>query len=322
MNSNDNSPLILCIVFLVVLLPYFLFSLKYIITFLCSKNKRFMIYWVDFIIGILVILIFTIFELLSLSLKKLISNCDCMIMIIGAFGCSNILINLFNSCFLLYQMHSLKKINIKTSSTEQLIQLTNNINATFLYTKSHLFLYFLSITLNGFAFFILYEYIELLYQFIYLISLFGLELLLVAILSHKYNRFMRENYFCQSMINEKIFNKTKKKIFVITEHLLYKTVFDKILLIPYIFDYILNRIDNKTVLNDSTISQTVIVIIYNSLFYLYILFFGSLILTIDYQNKIVIPKGMYYLFLLPFFKYQFNTKKNNHIQLFIPITIN
>lgn len=321
MNSTDNSSLILCIAFLVVLLPYFLFSIKYIISFLCSKNKRFMIYWVDFIIGILVILIFTIFEL-SFSLQKPLTNRDCMIMIIGAFGCSNILINLFNSCFLLYQMYSLNKINIKTSSTEQLIQLTNNINATFLYTKSHLFLYFFSIALNGFAFFILYEYNELLYQFIYLISLFGLELLLVAILSHKYNRFMRENYFCQSMINEKIFNKTKKKIFVITEHLLYKTVFDKILLIPYIFYYILNRIDNKTVLNDSEISQTVIIIIYNSLFYLYILFFGSLILTIDYQNKIVIPKGMYYLFLLPFFKYQFNTKKNNHIQLFNPITIN
>ena len=322
MNSNDNnSSLILCIAFLVVLLPYFLFSIKYIITFLCSKNKRFMIYWVDFIIGILVILIFTIFELF-LSLQKPLINRGYMIMIIGAFGCSNILINLFNSCFLLYQMYSLKKINIKTSSTEELIQLTNNINATFLYTKSHLLLYFLSITLNGFVFYVLYHYIGILYQFIYLISLFGLELLLVAILSHKYNLFMRENYFCQSMINEKIFNKTKKKIFVITEHLLYITVFDKILLIPYIFDYILIGIDNKTVLNDSAISQTVIIIIYNSLFYLYILFFGSLILTIDYQNKIVIPKGMYYLFLLPFFKYQFNTKKNNHIQLFNPITIN
>lgn len=330
-NDLDESSFLLIFysAFLLILLPYFLFSLKYTITSLCSKNKRFMVYWIDFMIGILVILIFSIFQLYLVfqNEKKEKDNeyknwRKYLIMMIGAFGCSNILINVYNSFFLFYQMRSLKKINIKTISTEELLQSTNTINATFLYTNNHLYIYCFSIVLNSITFYGLFQInkekqMSMFYQFIYLICCFVFELLIVTTLSHKYNCFMKENYICPNMINEKIFNKTKKKIFVITEHLLYKAIFDKILMIPYIYFYILNELSDEGPSN-----ERVIIVIQNSLFYLYILFFGSLILTIDYQNKMIIPKGMYYLFFLSFFKYQFNTKKNHSVQLFNPITIN
>ena len=320
-DSDNTNNEILSWFFFIIFFVYFAFSVKYIMSTLCYQAKKFMTYWIDFILLFTVILIYSLTE--SINYNTLNNDyqkeVNLLLLVIAVISSSHFIVNVINAVCLLYQMHSLKKVDLKSVITEEFILITNRIDPTKLYNNcTHFTIYIISFSISlcvhtffGYS----SEKDNLLFKYsdknnYYIIGLIVFEFIVIKILSSRYNHFVSENYFCSSMINEKIFNKTKKKLFVMTEHLLYKAIFDVIPNIPFLFVFISPETKNSYFLP-----------LKYFMFYLSMIFFGSLILTIDSKNNVAIPRGMFYLYFLPCFKYQFNTKQNDE-GIFKPIKVN
>ena len=137
----------------------------------------------------------------------------------------------------------------------------------------------------------------------------------MKILFSKYKKLKTKNLYSNNISNEKIYNITKQKLIIISEHLINKSIYDIILNIPTIIKFSIEKSDSKE--RFSYLMDFIFEIFFA---YIYFILLGSMLLRTDKNNKIPVPKLMRFLYYLHWFKIIMGLK-NNNVKLFKPILI-
>ena len=308
----------------VVFLFYFLLTVKYVTNqlFIAKKRYHFMVYWFDILFILFYFICLSVFYALYIfydenkEINDLLKFVEIYLPIILS---GNFLMNIVLSFILLKSIYKIKSLNIEGIYPIELINFVDKIDIIGIYSIfPHIIKTIIIVFIEvGVISYIFYEiqskhvYINL-YQGI----CFIIQLVFISILSSNYKKLKSELFFSQNISNEKIYDITKQKIIILSEHLMNKSIYDLILNIPTLIRFAIDQdfiINNKLFITSQILLENVASIIY-------IILFGAMLLKIDKKNKIKIPKIIKFLYILKLFNNSFGSK-NNKIKLFKPIII-
>ena len=95
-DSDNTNNEILSWFFFIIFFVYFAFSVKYIMSTLCYQAKKFMTYWIDFILLFTVILIYSLTE--SINYNTLNNDykkeVNLLLLVIAVISSSHFIVNL------------------------------------------------------------------------------------------------------------------------------------------------------------------------------------------------------------------------------------
>ena len=319
------------IIFLFILLIYIISLIQYLTISLCSKHRKLCVYWCDFIFTIIVLITSTIVYLTPSSTKPKEDtdtlNISTLSMCVFIYIIStNSFMNCIKCVLLSFKVNRFYTLD-KTATPETLLTSAENINIVSIYnTLHHIIQYVICLIVNGGVIYALHLVIIIpnesesdknkfnIMNNVYIVIPTLIEMLLMMVLCSKYQALTKLYVNSKSFVNQKILIKTRKKISLVIEHLLYKILFDFVLKIAIIPDINNNRNEYQTY-------KAFKVLIRCFIYILYIIFSGSLFLTIDYKNGNFIPSCTGKCFFLSHFKYQFNLN-NKQTSLYKPIKLN
>ena len=261
------------IIIVIIYLFCFFYNLSLYYVFkhqLIDNRKHFIIYWFDFLIVLISYTIYIIFE--TIYKEKFDESIFSIVIILVSYFFIN-----FTVCLkILIKIFSFNRIDIKNEETKNVIKKIKNLNIIGIYNKIHHLIII-------FFFLILFTIINLsfkLYDKKIIIKTLIITTLIIQIIQFLIFEKIYKSYLLSvkkysiNITNEKIYNLNKTKLAIISEHFIYKNLFDMLLIFP-----LLNFIKNET-LNKYILSIFV---------YFYILFFGSFIIIIDKNNNSDIP---------------------------------
>ena len=325
--NTDKCYKIFIVIIDIIFSLYFLFTCKHILTQLCSSKKRqyFIVYWFDLLCMIITILIFSItftsfIFCNNLQFLQYIEN------FLPIFFSGNFLMNILLSIYLIKFIFKLKKIQINDIFPIDLINFIDKNDVMGIYSiVFHLIMKLLIIFIEALIIFFIFFKFDLDLIFINLGQgiLFLFQFIFIKFLYSKYLQFSSKNIYSNNISNEKIYNITKQKILILSEHLINKSIYDIILNIPTMIRFSMdisflkiNKFDNE---NEKFIMMCHF--IFDIFFsYIYIILLGSMLLRIDKNNKISITQLMKKLYFLCWFKSIMGIKNENK-KLFKPIII-
>ena len=308
----------------VVFLFYFLLTLKYVSNqlFFSKKRYHFMVYWFDIIFILFYFICLSVFYSLYIfyngnkEINDLLKFIEIYLPIVLS---GNFVMNIVLSFILLKSIYKIKSLNIEGIYPIELINFVDKIDIIGIYS---IFPHFIKTIIIVFIEVVVISYIF--YEFqsnhiyinLYQGICFFIQLIFIMILSSNYKKLKSELFFSHNISNEKIYDITKQKIIILSEHLMNKSIYDLILNIPTIIRF---AIDQNLIINDKLFITSQI-LLENVASIIYIILFGAMLLKIDKKNKIKIPKIIKFLYILKLFNNSFGSK-NNKIKLFKPIII-
>ena len=314
------------ILFIVILFfVYFIFTFKHILIQLCCSKKRqfFIVYWFDLLFMIITFLILSITFLLFIFLlnKLQLTYFENFLPIIFS---GNFFMNIILSIYLINFIYKIKKIQINEIFPIDLINFIDKNDVMSLYSIfSHLIINILIIFCEVLFIIFFYSKIYDLSKYINLVQgiLCLLQCIFIKILYSKYVQFSSKNIYSHNISNEKIYNITKQKILILSEHLINKSIYDIVLNIPTMIRFSMDcsflKIDNQLKEKFTMMCLFIFDIFFS---YIYLILLGSMLLRIDKNNKISVTQLMKILYFLCWFKSIMGIK-NDDTKLFKPIII-
>ena len=306
-----------------IIIIYFLLTLKYALSQICNSRRiHFMVYWFDILLTIfyfiILSIIFSIYILYD-GKRNIFDILKLIEIYIPIVLSGNFLMNIILSFILIKSTCKIKRLKIEGLYPLELINFIDKIDIIGIYSIfSHcikmLIVLFFDFTIISYIFYKIksQEFYVNLYQLI----LCFVQIFFIRILTMKYNSLKSETIFSNNISNEKIYNITKQKIIILSEHLINKSIYDLILNIPTIIRF---AIEKQFFKNDKFFISIQICIEYSS-FFIYNILFGAMLLKIDKKNKNPISKSMKFFYFLKLCNNSFGLK-NNKIKLFKPIII-
>ena len=323
--DNFDKVFIIIIVIVILFLLYFIFTFKHILIQLCCSKKRqyFIVYWFD-----LLFMIFT-FLLLSITFLNFIFSNNLQYLkylenFLPIIFSGNFLMNIYLSIYLIYFIYKLKKIQINDIYPNDLINFIDKNDPMGIYSIiSHFVLNIIFLLIEGslitlfFSKICLSKHINLIQ-----VILCIFQILFIQILHSKYIELSSKNIYSHNISNEKIYNITKQKILILSDHLINKSIYDIILNIPTMIRFSMDcsflKVENDNINEKFTMMCHFIFDIFFS--YIYLILFGSMLLRIDKNNKVSVTILMKMIYFLCWFKSIMGIK-NDDKKLFKPIII-
>ena len=301
---------------------YNVFIIRYVIALFKkqkSNNILILVYWLDYIIIILslfiISILFTIYLYLNENLKEfikeLIKGSDDFFPLLFE---SNFLIDILLSIQLLIKI---KKMKINKHKHFDLVKMNKYIEKIDIMSNykiiNHLIFLLISYFFNIFLI-IISDYIisqdkKSLFIKLFQIILFFFAIIILLILSNRNKTLISHLIFFENNVVEKLYNNNKIKLVASSEHLMNKFILDLLLNIPSIV-----KIFYNTSLESYKLTYYSIII--SGFLYLY--FFGIMLLYIDSTNFILLPCPLKFLFCTKHFNFYFGDGKKILIKMFIP----
>ena len=324
-NNSNNLYKGFGIIIIFIFFIYSVLTLKYVFNQLCSSKKRFhfMVYWIDLLYMLLIFLFFSfIFTFYVYDEKNDSKNLNKFEICLPIILSGNFLMNIFISLSLINLILKLLNIQIKDMNPIELINFIDKIDVIGIYSIiPHFFKIILILIFEVGTIIIIMKFknginnnsinIINLIQVIFCL----IQFILMKILFSKYKKLKTKNLYSNNISNEKIYNITKQKLIIISEHLINKSIYDIILNIPTIIKFSIEKSDSKE--KFSYLMDYIFEIFFA---YIYFILLGSMLLRTDKNNKIPVPKLMRFLYYLHWFKIIMGLK-NNNVKLFKPILI-
>ena len=302
---------------------YCFFLLKYITTkFLKKKrnSKLSLVYWIDYCFIIFCLFIISIIYTINLFLKEgnknghniLFFNYDQFFPLLFE---SNFIIDVIIAFQLLVKIKKMKinkhiyHSNIKMNKYIQKVDIMNH------YKKlSHLIVLLIAYVMNVIII-VISDYIiqkrnKNIFINIFQIFLFLFSFIIMLILSNRNKSLIGNLIFFENNVVEKLYNNNKTKLIASSEHLLTKYLFDLILNSPCIIKICFN-----------TFSDFFKYVYYYAIIFsgfLYLFFFGTMLLSIDSTNFTLLPCTLKFLFCTKQFSFYFGDGKKIITKIFEP----
>lgn len=308
-----ESESIINIVLAVILGSYLLISVIY-----CMKrNQKIFVYWTDYIILISFLLLSCFMEIIEIISQSKGNNenstntnyiamaikCIDLCALSGLF-----IMNVLKGMFYIIGVYKLMNMPINFKDNADLsINYFGKQGITKYLTKIHYIFVVIVLVIQvliAIIFVVKFDsnyYLSLSLNIIFLC----LSLLIIFIVKQCYIKLINFQYFSNNLLIEKQFIKTKEQALCIIEHLINKNIFDIFINIPLIINNYLGIISEKT--GSQVNFQSYYIIFY----FIYIIFYGSLLLTIDNQNKVEIPRITNYFFFFYLFSYNIISLKRD-----------
>ena len=292
---------------------YYVFLQKYLIKKYTEKtdnSKLFLVYWIDYNIIIFVLLLISILFTIHLIIygeeKSEINEYNILSIIFNKYFpllfSTNFIIDIMLSFHLLLKIHKMKIIKNKYYSITDIHNFFKKINLMSHYTIiRHLIFLVITYVINLIIVIsknIIGNYIYLnLYQICLLIT----TSILMLILSNRNKSLIGYQICLKNNIVEKIYNNNKMKLIASIEYLLYKFINDLLLNIPYIIKIFYNYKQK----------YCYYYYFYSIMFtgFLYLFFFGEMLLFIDSTNYTLLPCALKFLFFTKCFNFYFGDGK-------------
>ena len=310
-----------------ILLIYYCFLQKYVITKFTKakpKNKLSLVYWLDYIFIIIFLLIISILYTINLYINEgSISYPNKLLFYYDQFFPflfqSNFIIDILIGFQLLF---TIKKMKIKKhkhyNNIIKMNKFLQNLDIMNHYKFiSHFIILLITYTLD-IIIILIFDYIIIKENKIMYINLFQISIILFSfifmlILSDRNKSLIEQLIFFENNVVEKLYNNNRTKLVASCEHLLTKYIFDLILNIPSII---------KIFFNPST-DLFKISYYYSIIFsgFLYLFFFGVMLLSIDSTNFTLLPCVLKFLFCTKHFNFYFGDGKKIITKIFEPDNI-
>ena len=299
---------------------YYVFLQKYIINKFISQKaniKLFLIYWIDYNIIILSLVIisifFTIISYLNISniSNEIDEDIKNILLIIfdsyfPLFSSSNFIVDIILAFHLLLKINKMKIYKNRNYDITKIDKLFQKINIMSHYSIiHHLIILFFTYVINIGIIFISEYIIDKKYKDIlinlYQLILFISTIIFMLILSNRNKSLIGHQIFIKNNVVEKIYNNNKIKLVASNEYLLNKFISDLLLNIPYIIKLFYN----------SSSDLFKLCYFYSIMFtgFLYLFFFGAMLLSIDSTNYTLLPCILKMLFFTKKFHFYFGDGK-------------
>lgn len=300
---------------------YFLFLQIYLLTQYIKKNisnKLNLVYWIDYNIMILFLLLASIYITFDLYIngendKDLNSQVLYSNNYFPLLFESNLIVNIIISFQLLLKIKRMKT-KYKHFDIKKMKKFIKKVDIMNIYkTIPHLIIIFstnLLITLIIFySDYFMEKENKLLFINLIHIFLFFSNIIIVLILSNRNKSLIGHQIYFKNNLVEKLYNNNKIKLVASIEHLLNKFIFDLLLTIPCIIKIFYNL--------------NILVYFYSFIFsgFLYLFFFGAMLLSIDSANFTLIPCTLKFLFCTKHFNFYFGDGKKIISKIFEPDNI-
>ena len=292
---------------------YYVFLQKYLIKKYTEKtdnSKLFLVYWIDYNIVILVLLLisilFTIHLFINGEEKSEINGYIILSTIFNKYFpfifSTNFIIDIMVSFHLLLKINKIKIIKNKYYGITEIHNFFKKINIMSHYTIIHHLILLLITYIINIIIIISKNIIDKdFYIYLYQIFLLITTGIFMLILSNRNKSLIGIQIFFKNNVVEKIYNNNKMKLIASIEHLLYKFINDLLLYIPYIL---------KIFYNDKQ-KYYYYHYFYSIMFtgFLYLFFFGEMLLFIDRTNYTLLPCVLKFLFFTKCFNFYFGDGK-------------
>ena len=302
---------------------YNAFIIKYVISLFQkqkSNNYLILVYWLDYIINILSLFIISILFTIDNFKENREEVADILVIDSDSFFPllyeSNFIIDMLLSIQLLIKIKKMKINKIKHFDLIKMNKFIEKVDIMCNYKIiHHLIVLLISYLINIFIIIITDYMIEKKNLFIKLfqIILFVLTIIIMLILSNRNKTLISHQIFFGNNVVEKLFNNNKIKLVAASEHLMNKFIFDLLLNIPYIA-----RLFPYPSLNSYKLPYYYSIIFSG---FLYLFFFGIMLLYIDSTNFILLPCTLKFLFCTKHFNFYFGEGKKILIRMFSPDNI-
>ena len=305
---------------------YYIFLQKYTITKFCKKSKTnfYLVYWIDYIIVILSLFILSILCNISLLyFNKGNNNNDEEYIYIVLFNeyfplffSSNFITDIILSFQLMIKIKKIKISNKKLH--DDIVKLKKKFKKLDILShykiKWHLFILLISYLIQGLIIFVIQyfkHYLQNKYIYInlYQIVLFILTTIIILILSNRNKSLIGYQIFFINNVMEKIYNNNRVKLVASSEHLLYKYICDLLLNMPFIISIFYNS--KSDYLYKISYFYSIMLI-----GFLYLFFFGEMLLSVDSCNFTLLPRILKMLFCTKQFNFYFGDGKKIITKLF------
>ena len=305
-----------------IFLIYAVFLVKYFITRLIYKKSRnyFLVYWFDYIINILffvvISLLITVYSFVSISnyFESFLNR------YYPLFLATNFIIDFINSFQFLSKI---RKMKLSKNYQFDTLRMNNFIRYINIMSPSeiiqHIIKILISYILTMITIIILELKIEDKYKIKFIvnmiqISVIILSTLIILFLSKRHKLFLVHKVYFKNNIVEKLYEANKIKLLSLIEHLLYKFICDLVLNIPSMINVIYwNQFD----------TFYFYAFYYSNAFswFLYIFFFGTMLLNIDCCNFTLIPSIIKFLLCTKKFNIYFGHGKHRKTKILNPDNI-
>ena len=304
-----------------IFLIYFFFLQIYLLAQYIKKNisnKLNLVYWIDYNIMILFLLLASIYITFDLYIngendKDLNSQVLYSNNYFPLLFESNLIVNIILSFQLLLKIKRMKT-KYKHFDIKKMKKFIKKVDIMNIYkTIPHLIIIFstnLLITLIIFySDYFMEKENKLLFINLIHIFLFFSNIIIVLILSNRNKSLIGHQIYFKNNLVEKLYNNNKIKLVASIEHLLNKFIFDLLLTIPCIIKIFYNL--------------NILVYFYSFILsgFLYLFFFGAMLLSIDSANFTLIPCTLKFLFCTKHFNFYFGDGKKIISKIFEPDNI-
>ena len=315
------SNILISIIFLI----YNVFIIKYVVALFTkqkSNNNLILVYWLDYIIIIfslfIISILFTIDLYINDNSKKasnvLVIDSDDFFPLLFE---SNFIIDILLSIQLLIKIRKMKKIKLKYLDLIKMNKFIEKLDILSNYKIiQHLTLLLISYLINIFIIIISDYAIDKekknLFIKLFQIILFVLTITIMLFLSNRNKTLISHQIFFENNVIEKLYNSNRIKLVASSEHLMNKFIFDLLINIPCI---------TKIFYNSSYSYK--LTYYYSIIFsgFLYLFFFGIMLLYIDSTNFTLLPCPLKFLFCTKHFNFYFGDGKKILIRMFSPDNI-
>ena len=318
---------ILNIIISLVFFIYYIFLQKYLLNiFCCKKTTKFsLVYWIDYIINILSLTIISLmftsnFYINKDNEKKILDNNFFTIIFddyFPLFFLSNFIMNIIISFQIIVKIKKMKISQNEKYDISKMNKFINKINIMSHYTLIRHMIYLFIIYLLDILIILIDKYKQKEYKYIikvFQISLWIVTLIIMLIISNQNKSLIGHQIFFKNNIVEKIYNNNKIKLITSSEHLLYKYICDLLLNIPSFIKIFFNQDSESYKVN----------YFYSTMFagFLYLYFFGIMLLSVDSTNFKVLPCILKFLFCAKKYNFYFGDGKKLITKIFEPDNTN